>query len=188
MKRTVVIGEMDNSDGTFESANRVYDKSACCPTIPTCGGGGIQPKTIRKGKNMSVKQILIEDNTQRFEKRTEDGIMYVKDFMTDQCESDSEKTVEDYLYHAKDGEEYGIFKLSVRECGRLMGVRDEDIDKMMTVNSNTRCYAGFGNSIVTTVLMAIFSQLHIKGCPVWNKISEEERQVIVDDAKGVYTK
>lgn len=47
-KRTVVIGEMDNSDGTFESANRVYDSKAIAPTIPTCGGGGIQPKVIKK--------------------------------------------------------------------------------------------------------------------------------------------
>ncbi len=29
---------MDNADGTFESANRVYDKRSSCPTIPTCGG------------------------------------------------------------------------------------------------------------------------------------------------------
>ncbi|MCQ2086654.1 MAG: hypothetical protein MJZ37_01060 [Bacilli bacterium] len=44
--RVVVIGEMDNSDGTFESANRVYDVNGLCPTIPTCQGGGIQPKVI----------------------------------------------------------------------------------------------------------------------------------------------
>ena len=43
---------MDNSDGTFESANRVYDKKKCCPTIPTCGGGGIQPKVIKNAKNI----------------------------------------------------------------------------------------------------------------------------------------
>lgn len=47
-KKTVVIGEMDNSDGTFESANRVYDSKAVAPTIPTCGGGGIQPKVVKK--------------------------------------------------------------------------------------------------------------------------------------------
>ena len=42
-----MIGEMDNSDGTFESANRVYDVKASAPTIPTCGGGGIQPKVVK---------------------------------------------------------------------------------------------------------------------------------------------
>lgn len=44
-----VIGQMDNTkDHTFESANRIYDKKCSCPTIPTCGGGGIQPKVIKK--------------------------------------------------------------------------------------------------------------------------------------------
>lgn len=35
-----VVGQMDNSqDHTFESANRVHDRKALCPTIPTCSGG-----------------------------------------------------------------------------------------------------------------------------------------------------
>ena len=70
-----------------------------------------------------------------------------------------EKTINDYLYTSKDGEQYGIFKLSPRECGRLMDVSDEDIDKMMAVNSNSQCYKQFGNSIVVNVLVAIFGQL-----------------------------
>ena len=46
-----IIGNMDNTiDHTFESANRVYDKDQLCPTIPTCGGGGIQPKVIEETK------------------------------------------------------------------------------------------------------------------------------------------
>ena len=49
IKRTVVIGQMDNSqDHTFESANRVYGNKGCCPTIPTCAGGGLQPKVIKR--------------------------------------------------------------------------------------------------------------------------------------------
>lgn len=48
-KKAKVIGQMDNvKDHTFESANRVYGKRFCCPTIPTCGGGGIQPKVIKR--------------------------------------------------------------------------------------------------------------------------------------------
>ena len=72
---------------------------------------------------------------------------------------DEEKTLEDYLYTAKDGEQYGIFKLSPRECGRLMDVSDEDITKMLAVNSASQCYKQFGNSIVVNVLVAIFGQL-----------------------------
>ena len=43
-----VIGEMDNSDGTFQSANRVYSVYGCCPTIPTGSGGGHIPKFLVK--------------------------------------------------------------------------------------------------------------------------------------------
>lgn len=43
----VVLASMDNTiDHTFESANRVYSKYGCCPTIPTCAGGNIQPKIL----------------------------------------------------------------------------------------------------------------------------------------------
>ena len=67
--------------------------------------------------------------------------------------------IEDYLYEAKDGNQYGIFKLSARECGRLMDVSDEDITKMLEVNSKSQCYKQFGNSIVVNVLVAILGQL-----------------------------
>lgn len=53
-----VIGQMDNTiDHTFESANRVYDVGGCCPTINTCGGGGLQPKIIQE-----VKELGFMDN------------------------------------------------------------------------------------------------------------------------------
>lgn len=71
----------------------------------------------------------------------------------------TEKTIDDYLYKAKDGEQYGIFKLSPRECLRLMDVKDRDIDQMLSVNSNSQCYKQAGNSIVVNVLVAIFGQL-----------------------------
>lgn len=47
----IVIGCMDNTiDHTFESANRVYSRYGICPTIPTCSGGGIQPKVMELQK------------------------------------------------------------------------------------------------------------------------------------------
>ena len=58
--------------------------------------------------------------------------------------------------------QYRIRKLTPRECGRLMGVSDEDIDKMAAVNSNTQLYRQFGNSIVIDVMCAMFKNLNIK--------------------------
>lgn len=57
--------------------------------------------------------------------------------------------------------QYRIRKLTPRECGRLMGVSDEDITKMAEVNSNTQLYKQFGNSIVVDVMCAMFKNLNI---------------------------
>lgn len=57
--------------------------------------------------------------------------------------------------------QYRIRKLTPRECGRLMGVFDEDIDKMAAVNSNMQLYKQFGNSIVVDVMCAMFKNLNI---------------------------
>ena len=56
---------------------------------------------------------------------------------------------------------YSIRKFTPRECGRLMGVSDEDISKMAAVNSNTQLYKQFGNSIVVDVMCAMFRNLNI---------------------------
>lgn len=50
-----------------------------------------------------------------------------------------------------------IRKLTPRECGRLMNVKDEDIDKIQL--SDSAMYHIFGDSICTNVLMAIFGEL-----------------------------
>lgn len=57
--------------------------------------------------------------------------------------------------------QYRIRKLTPRECGRLMGVSDEDISKMEEVNSNSQLYKQFGNSIVVDVMCAMFKNLNI---------------------------
>lgn len=57
--------------------------------------------------------------------------------------------------------QYRIRKLTPRECGRLMGVSDSDIDKMSEVNSNSQLYKQFGNSIVVDVMVAMFKNLNI---------------------------
>lgn len=52
-----------------------------------------------------------------------------------------------------------IRKLTPRECGRLMNVKDEDINKLLKNQSNSSAYHLFGDSICTNVLMAIFGEL-----------------------------
>ena len=58
--------------------------------------------------------------------------------------------------------DYQIRKLTPKECFRLMGVRDEDYDKLTV--SNSQRYKQAGNSIVVDVLMAIFENMFINEC------------------------
>jgi DNA (cytosine-5)-methyltransferase 1 len=52
-----------------------------------------------------------------------------------------------------------IRKLTPKECFRLMGVKDEDYDKVAKNQSDASLYHLAGDSIVVNVLMAIFKQL-----------------------------
>lgn len=53
-----------------------------------------------------------------------------------------------------------------RECFRLMGVEDEDIDKLLTSGvSSTNLYKLAGNSIVVDVLYHVFRKLLIERDP-----------------------
>ena len=62
------------------------------------------------------------------------------------------------------GRDYRIRKLTPRECFRLMGMSDDDIDKIQAAEiSNTQQYKMAGNSIVVNVLEAIFKNLFMEG-------------------------
>ena len=55
---------------------------------------------------------------------------------------------------------FRIRKLTPKECWRLMGFNDEDVDNAIAIGiSNCNLYKQAGNSIVVNVLMAIFKQM-----------------------------
>ncbi len=61
------------------------------------------------------------------------------------------------------GKKFRIRKLTPRECFRLMGVDDADIDKIQASGlSNSAQYKLAGNSIVVDVLFHIFRKLFIE--------------------------
>lgn len=65
---------------------------------------------------------------------------------------------------------YRIRKLTPKECWRLMGYTDTDFEKAKAAGvSNSQLYKQAGNAIVKQVLMAIFSQMGIKGVPRWSE-------------------
>jgi site-specific DNA-cytosine methylase len=61
------------------------------------------------------------------------------------------------------GKKFRIRKLTPRECFRLMGVDDTDIDKMQSSGlSNSAQYKLAGNSIVVDVLYHLFRKMFIE--------------------------
>ena len=151
-----VIGQMDNTiDHTFESANRVYDVGGVAPTMNTCGGGGLQPK-ILESQIVAMRGRNPDNPSDRTVGSPTEQRLEINMQGTSNCLTSVQK---DNLLLKKP--QYRIRKLTPRECGRLMGVSDEDIDKMAAVNSNTQLYKQFGNSIVVDVMCAMFKNLNI---------------------------
>jgi site-specific DNA-cytosine methylase len=61
------------------------------------------------------------------------------------------------------GKKFRIRKLTPRECFRLMGVDDKDIDKIQAAGiSNSSQYKLAGNSIVVDVLYHLFRKMFIE--------------------------
>lgn len=147
-----VIGTLESK---FESTSRVYDVWGCSPTLSTMQGGNQEPKIIEyqivamRGRNPDnpSDRTVGSQTEQRLEQNTQ-GVS--------NCLTSVQK---DNLLLEN---QYRIRKLTPRECGRLMGVSDEDISKMAAVNSNTQLYKQFGNSIVVDVMCAMFKNLNIK--------------------------
>ena len=80
-------------------------------------------------------------------------------------------------------EDWAIRKLTPRECLRLMGFTDEDVDKCKAIGmSDTQLYRQAGNSIVTNCIELLAEHLY-KAQEDSNyecydeRVSNEERQL-----------
>ena len=86
---------------------------------------------------------------------------------TDGCSNTLTSVQKDNLL-AEQGENvrYRIRKLTPRECFRLMGVDDKDIDTIQAAGiSNSQMYKLAGNSVVKDVLYHIFKKVYVEPNP-----------------------
>lgn len=150
------LGFMDNGTGKHQS-NTVYDENALCPNITTVEGGGTQQIKVCESRIVAMRGRNPDNPSDRTAGNPTEQRLEVNMQDTSNCLTSVQK---DNLLLEKP--QYRIRKLTPRECGRLMGVSDEDIDKMAAVNSNTQLYKQFGNSIVVDVMCAMFKNLNIK--------------------------
>ena len=150
------LGFMDNGTGKHQS-NTVYDENALCPNITTVEGGGTQQiKICTESQIVAMRGRNPDNPSDRTAGSSTEQRLEVNMQGTSNCLTSVQK---DNLLLEKP--QYRIRKLTPRECGRLMGVSDEDINKMAAVNSNTQLYKQFGNSIVVDVMCAMFKNLNI---------------------------
>ena len=167
-------------------ARRVYDTNGIAPTQHTCGGGNLETKII--DDNRFFKQAFetaqenecnIGDTIDAYNKKVnQSGTSPTITTRPEVFKTAILVVDEQNKYVRQDGtvgtlttdgsspkhnnriiENLRIRKLTPKECGRLMGVRDKDIDTMAVNQSNSSQYHLYGDSIVVDVLMAIFGQM-----------------------------
>jgi len=159
-------------------AGRVYNADGISPAMDTCQGGNRMPKVVVEGY---FKYPNSEKRHQSNTVISKDGICSTLDTM--QGGNAQPKITEMYNpYHKREIKDiaptqttncgktmtsstvlikyqnFRIRKLTPRECWRLMGVRDEQFDKLHDI-SNSQLYKMAGNSIVVDVLMGIFKNM-----------------------------
>lgn len=137
------IGNIFNTDsfGRNPQAGRVYDAKGLSPCLNTMEGGERQPKVIEIGVGHNPISKKFEFNG--FHDQPAPTLL-ATDYKAPKCYSDGIR----------------IRRLTPRECWRLMGVKDEQFDRLHGI-SKTQLYKMAGNSIVIGVLMAIFKNLLI---------------------------
>lgn len=141
-----VIGRLGGKfEHTLDLTRRVYDVNAVAPTITTCGGGNTEPKI------MEDEHLAGWDGFNQKVRKDSDTI----GTLTGNCHKDLKRNGQGII--EKNNER--IRKLTERECGRLMGVKDDDIAKIGKNLSRSAQYHMFGDSIVTSCLMAIFGKM-----------------------------
>ena len=109
------------------------------------GGGNTEPKI------MEDEHLAVWDGFIQKVRKDSDTI----GTLTGNCHKDLKRNGQGII--EKNNER--IRKLTERECGRLMGVKDDDIAKIGKNLSRTAMMHCFGDSIVTSCLMAIFGKM-----------------------------
>lgn len=160
------IAQIDNIK--YKSIRSITDTNKVCRCLDTMGGGQREPKILvpqaTKSGYIEMELPGIADlsypNSKTRRGRVQEGGKISPCLATtsqDICYIESNAITDldmDILSQLR------IRKLTPKECWRLMGFSDEDIEKCISIGmSNTQLYKQAGNSIVVKVLEGIFRNL-----------------------------
>lgn len=140
--RAMQVGNIwpDTEKFKNRTMGRVYNPDGISPTINCCGGGDREPKIIQRAHGFNKGNAF------------------------DICPTITSSAWQDNnLLSLVESGEYRIRKLTPRECFRLQGLEDCDIDKIQSTGiSNSQQYKLAGNSIVVDVLYHLFRKLFVE--------------------------
>lgn len=140
-----------NANRDNPQCNRVYDPEGLAPCIHCMGGGNLKPLII---EYMKEKKIIQRPHGFNKGNTFEESPAVT----TSSFENNNMVALPPELQ----GKKFRIRKLTPRECFRLMGVADKDIDRIQATGiSNSKQYQLAGNSIVVDVLFHLFRKLFI---------------------------
>lgn len=154
----VRLGGLFDTEKSRHQAGSVWDKDNICPTLDTAQGGWRQPLIVelpciaasrgRNPNNPSDRRAGIE-----LEQRLEPNQQGI-------CNTLTSITKDNYVVQS----DFKIRRLTPKEYFRLMGLRDNQIDKIKQIGiSDTQMYKMAGNSIIVNVLESIFRNLFLEG-------------------------
>lgn len=165
---------------TYEESRRVYGIDGIAPTVHTQGGGNQETKILveplaydeQNGylREDGIEGTLTTDGSSpKHNNRVIEPLVY--DGFNQRIKADSStrgtitRNVGADLKRNGQGiiepkqADFLVRKLTEKECFRLQGVKDEDFSKIRKNQSKSACYHLAGDSITTSVLMALFGQM-----------------------------
>lgn len=122
-------------ENMHDISRRVYSADALAPTMHTCGGGNLEPKIVEPTAFDEQNNYLRQDGC-------------IGTLTTDGSSPKHNNRIIEL-----------IRKLTPKEAFRLMGVKDEDFDRVAQHQSNSSLYHLAGDSIITDVLMSILKEM-----------------------------
>ena len=179
------VGENKGS-GYNEMTGRVYGSNGLSPTVRTFCGGGQEIKVaevvggVGKKKSNGGTQYYQQDRVYQGDVELSHpanlpsgSYNYVVDeprvfdyynkreINADVCGAITTKQSIGScgVFAVQQSPNYRIRKLTPKECFRLMGVKDEDFERVAKNQSNSSLYHLAGDSIITNCLMAIFKKM-----------------------------
>ena len=161
----------DKEDSGFSNpmTYRVYSAQGICPTICTTGGGSHEPKILeimepsilRRERTDDAKELrrkgIAKFGMKQYRNRT-DGMRNAGQNVFYPEREYTQSELKELIMSGK----ACVRELTARECFRLQGVDDDDIDKIYETGlSNRQMIALAGNSITVDVFYHILRKLYI---------------------------